>query len=86
MKKKIFHFSIRSLIFAISFAVLTLVLSIVSNFWSPLGGIDNKVNDSIFQHESQATKEIYIVGIDDATIEKYHSYNAENIDNILLTY
>ncbi len=76
MKKKIFHFSIRSLIFTIGAAVLTLILSIVSNFWTPLGGLDNKINDSIFQHESQATKEIYIVGIDDATIEKYHSYNA----------
>ena len=30
----------------------------------------------MFQHESQAAKEIYLVGIDDETIEKYGNYNA----------
>ena len=75
MKKRIFYFSFKSLIFSGIFAIIALILSIISNFWSPLGGIDNKINDSIFQHEDTAAKEIYIVGIDDATIEKYDSYN-----------
>ena len=75
MNNTIFKFRVRNLIFSCAFAILTLILSIVSSFWSPLGVIDNKLNDSMFQHESQPAKEIYIVGIDDPTIEKYDAYN-----------
>ena len=75
MKNKIFKFSIKNLIFSGIFTVIVLILSIVSNFWNPLGGLDNKITDGLYQHKGDAAKEIIVVGIDDQTIEKYNAYN-----------
>ncbi len=75
MKNKILKFKIRNLIFASIFGMISLILSITSSFFNPLNELDNKITDTTFQHESLATKEIYIVGIDDYTIEKYDAYN-----------
>lgn len=75
MKQKIFKFSIRNLITAVIFAGFMLILSLISLAWNPLEALDNKITDTMYQRESSATKEIVIVGIDDATIDKYHNYN-----------
>ena len=75
MKNKIFKFSIKNLIFSGIFTVIVLILSIVSNFWNPLGGLDNKITDGLYQHKGDAAKKIIVVGIDDQTIEKYNAYN-----------
>ena len=76
MKTKLFQFKIKNLIFAGICAFFALILSLISNVWAPFSSIDNKLADTMFQHESQSAKEIYLVGIDDETIEKYGSYNA----------
>ncbi len=75
MKNKIFRFKLKNLIFAGIFALIVLILSIVSMAWNPLNGLDNGIYDGIYQHKSEAAKEIYIVGIDEDTIEKYDAYN-----------
>ena len=75
MKRKLFKFSIKNLIFSGIFAFVALVLSIIANVWNPLEGLDNKISDGLYQHKSDAAREIYIVGIDDITIEKYNAYN-----------
>ncbi len=76
MKTKLFQFKIKNLIFASICGFFALVLSLISNVWSPFYNVDNKLSDTMFQHESQAAKEIYLVGIDDETIEAYGNYNA----------
>ncbi|MCR5113624.1 MAG: adenylate/guanylate cyclase domain-containing protein [Acholeplasmatales bacterium] len=76
MKNKIFKFQIKNLIFSGVFAIIILLASITSNFWNPLSDLDNNINDAIYQHKGTAAKEIYIVGIDDETIEEYGMYNA----------
>lgn len=75
MKNKIFVFKVKNLIFSLIFALLVLILSLVSNVWNPFTGLDNNIQDMMYQGKSTASKEIYIVGIDDETIEKYDSYN-----------
>ena len=75
MKSKIFKFKIKNLIFAAIFAVMILTLSAVSGVWNPFGSLDNTITDSMFQKKSERSKEIYIVGIDDETIETYDAYN-----------
>jgi len=75
MRIKIFRFKIKNLIFALVFALFVLTLSAVSNAWNPFNGLDNNLSDSMFQSKSKAAKEIYIVGIDEDTIDKYHAYN-----------
>ena len=75
MKTKIFKFRLRNLIFSLVFMLLALMLSSLSNTWKPFEGLDNKITDSIFQKRREAEKNIYIVGIDEETIEKYDAYN-----------
>ena len=75
MKRKLFKFSIKNLIFSGIFAFVALLLSLIANVWNPLEGLDNKISDGLYQHKSDAAREIYIVGIDDITIEKYNAYN-----------
>ncbi len=75
MRIKIFRFKIKNLIFALVFALFVLTLSAVSSVWNPFNGLDNNLSDSMFQSKSKAAKEIYIVGIDEDTIDKYHAYN-----------
>ncbi len=75
MRIKIFSFKIKNLIFALVFALFVLTLSAVSSARNPFNGLDNNLSDSMFQSKSKAAKEIYIVGIDEDTIDKYHAYN-----------
>ena len=75
MKSKIFKFRVRNLIFAGIVAIFILTLSALSGVWNPFNSLDNNLSDSMFQHKSERAKEIYIVGIDDDTIEKYDAYN-----------
>ena len=75
MKKKLFTFSKKNLIFSGIFCAVILIFSLMTSFFNPLKDIDNKMTDSIFQHEGEAKKEIVIVGIDDPTIEEYDAYN-----------
>ena len=75
MKTKLIKFKLKNLIFAIIFMMLALVLSAVSNKFKPFNGLDNKLTDSTFQHKRSADKEIWIVGIDEETIEKFDAYN-----------
>jgi len=75
MKTKLISFKWKNLIFSAICAVLVLILSLVSNAWNPFEGLDNSITDGIYQSESEADKNIYIVGIDDDTIEKYKAYN-----------
>ncbi len=75
MKNKIFNFKFKNLIFSSIFALIMVLMSLISLAWNPLNTLDNKINDGIFQHEGNIDKRITIVGIDDETIEKYHAYN-----------
>ncbi len=75
MRIKIISFKWKNLIFSAICAALILTLSLVSNAWNPFLGLDNSITDGIYQSESEADKNIYIVGIDEETIEKYNAYN-----------
>ena len=75
MKTKLIKFKLKNLIFALIFMMLALILSAVSKSFKPFNGLDNKLTDSAFQHKRSADKEIWIVGIDEETIEKYDAYN-----------
>ena len=87
MKNKIFKFSFKNIIFAGIFALIILILSISSIGWKPFEGLDNNINDALYQHKGSTDKRITIVGIDEPTIEKYNAYNAveyrEHFANIL---
>ena len=87
MKNKIFKFSYKNIIFAGIFALIILILSISSIGWKPFEGLDNSINDALYQHKGSTDKRITIVGIDEPTIEKYNAYNAieyrEHFANIL---
>jgi len=75
MKTKIISFKLKNLIFSLVVMLLALILSISSPKWKPFEGLDNKITDSVFQKKGEAQKEIWIVGIDEATIETYDAYN-----------
>ncbi len=76
MKNKIFHFSLKNIIFAGVVALITLIFSIAAIGFRPLEGLDNSINDGLYQHKSDADKRITIVGIDEETINTYDAYNA----------
>ncbi len=76
MIKKLFRFKLKNLIFAGVFAAFIMVLSIASLGWKPFEGLDNSINDSMYQHKDSADRRITIVGIDEYTIENYNAYNA----------
>ncbi len=75
MKNKIFRFSFKNLIFSGVAALLMLIISIIATFYNPLGIVDSKLNDAMYQHVGDAAPEILLVGIDDETIENYGAYD-----------
>ena len=75
MKTKIISFKLKNLIFSLVIMLLALILSVSSSKWKPFEGLDNKITDSMFQKKGVADKNIYVVGIDEATIEAYDAYN-----------
>ena len=75
MGKKLFKFKKKNLIFAGIFSLVIFIFSLLYSVWNPFNSLDNSLTDSIYQHEETAAKGLYIVGIDEETIEAYDAYN-----------
>lgn len=62
----------------ILFALFILVITTVLSCFSPLYALDKRISDNLCQKEAVTNKSIYIIAIDDKTLEEYGPVNTWN--------